>query len=54
MKREEGFYWVLDGGMWIAAELQIENGKECWFLTGYEQVFAAEAFEEIGERIIKK
>lgn len=46
--REEGYYWVKYGGLWIVAQWQLSN--RLWWVCGYEYSVSETDFEEIDEK----
>lgn len=50
--REAGFYWVKHKGRWVVAEWEPRYGD--WWLTGTDECFFDDEFDEMGEQPIRK
>lgn len=55
MKREEGFYWVNQKGLWLIAEWTYRhNSSGEWYFVGCEYPFREHELIEIDERRIER
>lgn len=52
MKREEGYYWVKNGDVWIIAQWTIINKYGSWSVCGNENEYSTNHFDKIDERKI--